>query len=80
MVSRRRTLSAVLAITSLLGVGVGVALAGSSAGTDNDERALQDSCRSYAASPSSASAQECAEALRSGAPNITAYGPGSTSR
>jgi len=79
-VSRSRALGAVLAIMSLLGVGVGMAVAGSTADTRDDKRALRESCRSYAESPSSPAAQECAKLLRSGAPNIVTFGPGSTSR
>lgn len=76
--SRRRTLTALLALLPLFGAGI--ALAGSTDSTPARERALEESCRSYAAAPASPAGTACAEALRSRAPNIVEYGPGSNER
>jgi hypothetical protein len=73
--SHRRSLNALIAIVTLLCIGVGAALADSADSTRANERALKDSCRSYPVAPSSLAAEVCARALTSGASDIVGYGP-----
>jgi hypothetical protein len=65
-----------MAVAAFVGAGSGAVAFAQSPGDDlGDRRALEESCRSYVASPREAASERCAEALRSGQLGGVDYGP-----